>query len=186
MTDFGGFDLDDVEEVIVVVKRNGQFRWFKSDRELWVLDLNKWTQDFLDAGYELPDPDPNERFGIPVVNEETVERFLAHMQQFEINKEQLAEDLTILFPDAQSWWQVGDLFPIMFVDFDRRHVCAFYPHGTPMERYIPGGWTSEFEDFATKYPEEYFPRREKFWIRDGLDMLKELNERGQRLSQQQQ
>jgi hypothetical protein len=176
----------DVEEVIVVVKHNGRFRWYKSDRDLWVLDLNKWTKEFLDAGFQVPESDPAERFGIPVVNDETAGRFLAEMEQFEISKDDLSKELVARFPSAQSWWEVGDLFPIMFVDFDRKHVCAFYPQGTRMERYIPDGWTSEFEDFLTKYSEEYFPRREKFWVRDGLDMLKELNERGQRLSQQQQ
>ena len=175
----------DVEEAIVVVRINGRFRWFKSDRELWVLDLDKWTKDFLDAGFQVPEPDPSERFGIPVVNERTAEHFLTEMQPFEIDKEDLARELVVRFPGAQSWWEVGDLFPIMLVDFDRRHVCAFYQQGTRMERYVPDGWTSEFEDFATKYPEERFPRTEKFWIQNGIDMLKELNERGQRLSQQQ-
>lgn len=174
----------DIVEIIAVIKYNGRFCWFRSDRDLWVLDLNKWSQAFVDAGYQMPEPDPSERFGIPVLNEKTVDSFLAEMQQYEIFKDDLTKDLIARLPGAQSWWDVGDLFPIMFVDFDRRHVCAFYPQGTPMERYIPDGWTSEFEDFATKYPEEYFPQSEKFWIRDGLDMLEELNERGRRLSQQ--
>lgn len=176
----------DVEEVIVVVKHNGRFRWYKSDRDLWVLDLNKWTKEFLDAGFQVPLSDPAERFGIPVVNGETAGRFLTEMEQFEISKDDVSKELVARFPDAQSWWEVGDLFPIMLVDFDRRHVCAFYPQGTRMERYTPDGWTSEFEDFLTKYSEERFPRREKFWVRGELDMLKELNERGQRLGQQQQ
>ena len=186
MTDSGGFDLDAVEEIIVVVKHDNQFHWYKSDRELWVLDWKKWRQEFVDNGFNPPEAKPDDRFGIPVVNDETAGRFLAEMEQFEISKDDLAKELVARFPSAQSWWEVGDLFPIMFVDFDRKHVCAFYPQGTRMERYIPDGWTSEFEEFLTKYSEEYFPRREKFWVRDGLDMLKELNERGQRLSQQQQ
>lgn len=175
----------DIEEVIVVIRRNGRFRWFKSDRELWVLDLNKWTKDFVDAGFKVPEPDPTERFGIPVLDERTTDRFLTHMQPFEIDKEELAKELAVRFPNAQSWWDVGDLFPIMFVDFDRKHVCAFYQSGIRMERYIPDGWTSEFEDFATKYPEDRFPQSERFWIQNDVDMLKELNERGKRLKQQQ-
>jgi hypothetical protein len=187
MTDFGGFDLNEVEEIIVVVRHHDQFHWFKGDRDLWVLDWNKWKHDFIDAGITDPhDASPDERFGIRVVNEHTADKFLTKMQPFAINKADLAEELTVLFPDAQSWWDLDYLFPIMFVDFDRKHVCAFYPEGTRMERYIPDGWTSEFEDFATKYSEEHFPRKEKFWVRDGLDMLKELNERGRRLGQQQQ
>lgn len=176
--------LLDVEEVVVVAKASGEFRWFKSDRDLWVLDLDKWTKDFVDAGYDIPESDPSERFGIPVVNDQTIASFLSAMGQYEVEKLTLGKQLADRFDKAKSWWDVGDLFPIMFLDADRRHVAAFYSSGTPMERYIPDGWTSEFEDFATKYGDEDFPQAEKFWIQDGIDMLKILNERGEQLSQQ--
>jgi hypothetical protein len=173
----------DIVEIIVVVKHDGCFRWYKSDRDLWVLDWHKWTKESRDAGFQVPESDPAERFGISIVNNETAAKFLAAMEQFRISADDLATELVARFPGAQSWWDVGDLFPILFVDFDRKHVCGFYPEGTRLERYIPDGWTSEFEDFQTKYPEERFPRSAKFWIRNGLDMLNELNERGRRISQ---
>ena len=47
-----------------------------------------------------------------------------------------------------------------------------------MERYVPEGWTSEFEDFLTRYSERDFPLGERFWVSDGFDMLDKLNERG--------
>jgi hypothetical protein len=168
----------DIEEVIVVVHVHGRFRWFKSDRDLWVLDLKKWRKDFLDAGFQAPAPDSSERFGIPILNERTVDRFITAMQQFEIDKDDLGKQLAARFSAAKSWWDVCDLFPIMFVDFDRRHICAFYDSGTRMERYFPDGWTGEFEDFATRYPDDLFPQHERFWVQRGIDMLKELNERG--------
>lgn len=174
--------LLDVELVLVVVKHCNRFRWFKSDREFWVLDFNKWTKDFVDAGYKVPDSDPAARFGIPVVNENTADRFLSELTPFEVSPNDLGNELIARFPEAKSWWDVKDLFPIFFVDFDGKHGCGFYPEGTRMERYVPEGWTSEFEDFMTKYPEKRFPRQEKFWIRDGVDMLQELNDRGRRVS----
>jgi hypothetical protein len=173
----------DIEEVVVVVKRNGVFRWYRSDRELWVLDLNKWSQDFHDAGCELPELDPSERFGLPVVNEHTIDRFLAEMQVFEIPEDRLAKELAARFPDAESWWDVGHLFPIMFLDCDRRRVAAFYYNGTRMERYIPDGWSGQFVDFATQFSEEEFPISERFWVQNGYDMLRELNERGKAIGQ---
>ena len=33
-------------------------------------------------------------------------------------------------------------------------------------------------DFANNYPEDVFPTSEKFWVREGSDLLKILNERG--------
>ncbi|REK07894.1 MAG: group-specific protein [Planctomycetota bacterium] len=174
----------DIEEVVVVVKHHGRFRWFKSDRDQWVLDWNKWKKSFADAGHDMPESDPSARFGIPVVDSRTIDRFLEEMSPFEIDKSILRKQLADRFDQAKSWWDVGDLFPIMFANADARHVAAFYPSGTPMERYVPDGWTSEFEDFATKYGDEEFPRAEKFWIQDGIDMLKILNERGKQLPQQ--
>jgi hypothetical protein len=102
------------------------------------------------------------------------------MKPFEISTDELGKELAARFPEAQSWWDVSDLFPIFFVDFDCKHACGFYPEGTRMERYVPDGWTGEFEDFMTKFPEDRFPRREKYWVRNGVDMLHELNERGRK------
>lgn len=47
-----------------------------------------------------------------------------------------------------------------------------------MERYLPEGWTGEFVDFLTEYPEEVFPKRNRFWIKGGVDLLEMLNKRG--------
>jgi hypothetical protein len=175
--------LLDVELVVVVVKHDGVFRWFRSDRELWILDYQKWKQDFVDAGYELPASAPEERFGIPVVNEHTIDQFLAEMEQFEIERSKLEKGLKVRFPNANSWWDVGKLFPIMFVDCDKRHVAAFYPDGARMERYVPDGWTGGFDDFGNNSSEEDFPTREKFWVQDGVDLLAILNERGEKLTE---
>ena len=173
----------DIVEVVVVVKRDGVFRWYNSDRELWVLDWHKWRQDFVNAGSSPPEIEPTDRFGIPIVNEDTIDRFLAEMRVFEIPKDHLAKELAALFPDAKSWWDVGYLFPIMFVDCDRRRVAAFYYNGTPMERYVPDGWSGQFVDFATEFSEEEFPTIERFWVQNGFDMLRELNERGKAVDQ---
>jgi hypothetical protein len=100
------------------------------------------------------------------------------MSPFEISKDELSLELAKRYGSAKSWWDVGDLFPIMFVDFDNAKVAAFYANGTPMERYIPDNWDGEFIDFANEYPESIFPNKEKFWIKGDSDLLKILNERG--------
>jgi hypothetical protein len=171
-------NLLEKELVVVLVKYQGKFRWFRSDREMWVLDYGKWAKDFRDAGYDSVEDDASERFGIEVVNDSTIDQFLTEMKEFEIDKSKLEKALATRFPSAKSWWDVGMLFPIMFIDVDNKHVAAFYPDGIPMERYVPDNWSSEFEDFATKYPEPIFPSKEKFWVQDGVDMLVVLNKRG--------
>ena len=161
------------EAIVAVVRRNGGYHWFESERDLWVLDWNKWRQFFVDLGYETPQAGPEDRMGIAIVNDATATRFLAEMQRFEITQNELAQRLRVRYGTAASWWSVRDIFPILFVDFDSRRVAAFYSEGTPMERFIPDGWTGEFVDFA-----EELTIGERFWVQDGHDLLKALNDRG--------
>lgn len=168
----------DVEIIVAIVKYKSSIMWFRSDRDFWVLDQNKWRDDFIQQGYEVPEFQDSYRFGIRVVDHQTAQLFLDAMDEFKIKKDELSLELAKRYPTASSWWDVQDLFPILFVDFDKSHVGAFYYEGTPMERYIPNGWTSEFVDFANDYPENIFPSENKFWIRNNSNLLQLLNERG--------
>ena len=168
----------DVENVVVVVRYQGRIRWFRCDRDWWVLDANKWRNEFINNGYDVPEFNDKYRFGMRVVTEKNAAEFLAHLKQYEVEPDTLAMELAKRYQTARSWWDVGDLFPIMFVDFDRREVAAFYSQGAAMERYVPSGWTGRFIDFATEYPEEVFPVSSKFWVKGGVDLLALLNKRG--------
>ncbi|MGS1125885.1 hypothetical protein ACVCL3_02715 [Rhodanobacter sp. UC4437_H4] len=167
-----------VENVVAVVRHKGRIRWFRSGRDLWILDYRKWRDSFINRGYSAPELDDSDRGGVHVVNRESAERFLDFMSEYEVGKDQLSVELARRYSQAQSWWDVADLFPIIFVDFDNERVAAFYPRGTPMEKYLPDGWDGEFRDFATEYPAEIFPEDEKFWVKGGADLLQLLNERG--------
>ena len=168
--------------VVVIVRYKGVVRWFRSDRDLWVLDVNKWRNEFIENGFDVPEFNSKFRFGFLLVSENNASDFLLAMSPYEIAEDQLSYEFASRYSSAQSWWDVGDLFPIMFVDFDRRKVAAFYPDGTAMERYIPDGWTGEFVDFLTEYSEDAFPKENKFWIKGGVDLLDMLNKRGRAAS----
>ena len=170
-------DLD-IEKIIVVVRYKDRIRWFRSDRDLWVLDVNKWRDEFVNHGYEIPDFKDSYRFGISVINQDTVQQFLGHISEDEIHKDDLSIELLSRYTTAESWWDVKDLFPIMFVNFDACKVGAFYSEGTSMERYVPDNWTGEFIDFANDYAEIIFPKEEKFWVKGDSDLLELLNKRG--------
>lgn len=164
--------------VVVTVRHRGSIRWFRSERELWVLDLHKWRNEFVEAGYEVPNFADDYRFGMHQVDETNADRFLQHISADEIARDDLSVELARRYPTARSWWDVGDLFPIMFADFDNKTAAGFYHEGIPMERYAPDGWRAEFIDFANDYPEDIFPRAEKFWVKGNSDLLELLNERG--------
>lgn len=131
--------------VVITVKHQGAIRWFRSERDLWVFDLNKWREEFLAAGYEVPNFTDDYRFGLHCVDETNVDRFLDHISGDEVEKDELSIELARRYPTATNWWDVGDLFPIMFADFDNKTVAGFYHEGAPMERYVPDGWRGAVE-----------------------------------------
>ena len=167
----------DEETIVVVVKENRRIRWYRSERDLWVLDVNKLRNGFLALGYDVPDDD-DFRFGLHIVDQQNADYFLKCMSRYEISKESLSSALSLEYPSAKSWWDVQHLFPIMFVDFDECTVGAFYYDGIRMERYVPNNWCGEFIDFAIEYSEEKFSSSDKFWVQDGQDLLALLNKRG--------
>lgn len=169
----------DVEVVVVAVRFQGRIRWFRCDRDWWILDVNKWRDEFIANGYDVPEFNAAYRFGFTVVDESNAAEFLACLADYEVAPDTLARELAERYATAQSWWDVGDLFPIMFVDVDARDVGAFYASGVAMERYLPDGWTGRFVDFATDYPESVFPTASKFWVKGGVDLLALLNQRGE-------
>ena len=163
--------------VVIAVRLKGEIRWFRSDRDLWVLDVTKWRDEFISNGYDVPEFDSDYRFGILSVNQDNAGKFLSYLSEYELDKDQLSFELATRFQSASSWWDVGDLFPIMFVNFDNCCVGAFYHEGVAMERYLPDGWSGEFVDFANEYGDDIFPVAEKFWVKNGSDILQLLNAR---------
>jgi len=171
MSSNDAFDIDEGKRVVVVIRRSGDFSWYRSDVDLWIMDINKLNDAFAGFGIASPEALPDERVGIPVVDETTAADFLSRMQKHEVSKDDLANELVTLTPYTTSWWDVAEIFPIMFVDFDNRCVFACYGDQTPVERYIPDGWTGEFADFITDRDGRQLPIAERFWVRDGVDLL---------------
>lgn len=168
---------EDADAVVVIVRHNGRLRYFRSDSDLWVLDVEKWRQDLVRHGYNVPQFNDAYRFGMRLVNHDNADAFLDRMEKFEVPRDRLSHELAKRYITARSWSDVQDLFPIMFVDFDARKVAATYWRGPKMERYVPDGWTGEFVDFIIDYDERVFPEEEKFWIKGGCNLLTLLLER---------
>jgi hypothetical protein len=176
-------DLLNPDYVVAVARHKGKIHWILIDRENLVLDLKKWRDAFVKAGYAVPELSAAsaQRSGITVVDRETAKKFLESAEVHRLDIEFLRKALLERFPDATSWWDVGFLFPIAFIDFDNQRFAGFYQGGPPLERYVPDGWIGEFTDFANTYPDEIFPKEDKFWIVGNRDLLHELNERGHAL-----
>lgn len=53
----------DVENVVVAVRYEGRIRWFRCDRDWWVMDVNKWCNECIQNGYDVPEFNDAYRFG---------------------------------------------------------------------------------------------------------------------------
>jgi hypothetical protein len=173
-------DLLDPQYAVAVARHKGVIHWLLLEHENLILDWKKRRDEFITAGYPYPDLDvvAHQRSGIVMLDQDKAEEFLSSPTTHKLSFQFLRDALLERFQSAQSWWDVGFLFPIAFIDFDRKRFAGFYQSGPRLERYVPDRWVSEFVDFANTYPEEVFPKAEKFWIVDGKDLLHELNERG--------
>ncbi|MDM5340498.1 hypothetical protein QUF84_25230 [Fictibacillus enclensis] len=150
------------ENIIVLVKYNENYKWFVTDKEIWFLDLKKLISSYREKGFEIPNPDDfSERFGIAVVNEDTVEAFLQEVSEFEVNNEELRKMLV-----QKTYNDVTDMLPSLYVDFDDKKLISFYPEPASYEFYVPEGWRGEYEQFIELIPKDYC-----YWIVNGENLF---------------
>lgn len=92
----------DLEVVVVTVRYKSSISWFRSNRDLWILDYNKWHNEFINAGYKVSQLDEDDRFGIHIVNNQNSQQFLDFMSKFKIHQDKLSLELAIRFQTASS------------------------------------------------------------------------------------
>lgn len=163
--------MEDEQLITVVVKFRSEWRWYRSERDYWVLDQEKWRRAFIDAGYADPDTGYPERFGIAVVDELTASAFLIKMEPFKVSREELRAELINVLPAANDWWDVAPLFPSLLVDFDERELVSVHAESPMFEEYVPDGWRGHYGDFFARLPDN-----EKYWIVNGEDVLKKFSD----------
>lgn len=155
------------EIIIVLVKYKGTYRWFSSDKEIWFLDLPKLVVSYLRAGFDIRNRDDfSDRFHIEVVNENTVENFLNQINDLEVTTEDLKAIL-----EQQTYAQISDMFPSLYLDFDGKKLVSCYPEPASYEEYVPDGWLGRYEEFLEDVPEGC-----RYWVIRGENFFyKESN-----------
>lgn len=163
------YSLEYAITIIVAAIYEGQWGWYISNRDFWLLDLGKLRRDYLNAGCEVPD-DYSYRFNIPIVNQETASLFLEQMKQYRVNKSVLSDMALERVRHALSWEDVIDLCPALLVDFDRKKLSSLFPEPIKFERYVPDDWYGQYEDFYHDIPVD-----EKYWVIDGIDYFEKFS-----------
>lgn len=157
------------DELLVIVKNEGRFYWFVAFKEMWVLDRVKWVDDFVKNGVEINLQDIHkERYDIPVVNEENVQIFIDNLikEGYLYDKDDMAVAFYNRLSEKTTWWDIYDLMPDLFIDFDSKRLYSEYVENTHYHKYVPDGWLGELVDFCS---DGSLPRDEMFWIKNETD-----------------
>lgn len=157
------------DELLVIVKNEGRFYWFVAFKEMWVLDRVKWVDDFVKNGVEINLQDIHkERYDIPVVNEENVQIFIDNLIKEGCLYDK--DDMSVAFynrlSEKTTWWDIYDLMPDLFIDFDSKRLYSEYVENMHYHKYVPDGWLGKLVDFCS---DGTLPQDEIFWIKNETD-----------------
>ncbi|HGM5488825.1 TPA: hypothetical protein ACKP1B_000406 [Serratia fonticola] len=162
------------EDALVIIKNKGEFSWFAAFKEMWVLDRIKWISDFIQHGIESVNLDDHkERYAIAIVDETNVADFIHLLRNdgYLFDKEDIANEFYKRLSLETTWWDIYDLLPDLFIDFDSRRLYSEYVESIHYEQYVPDGWGGELVDFCKNGT---LPDHEMFWIRNGMDYRSEI------------
>lgn len=157
--------------IITLVLLRGSFYWFLSEKECWIMNYDKFFNDF-----DIKEHNYQERFDIAILDNSTIDEFLKRINSQgnsrlfiqKVNgtllKSLLKENLPL-----KDWDDDCLLFPRLFINFDNKELYSVYSESTRFEEYVPLLWTGRYESFYEKIPLE-----EKYWIFDGVDHFEYL------------
>lgn len=157
------------EELLVIIKNEGRFYWFVAFKEMWVLDRAKWVEDFVRSGMEINLQDIHkERYNIPVVNEENAKIFIDGLikDAYLYNKDDIAAEFYNRLSQKTTWWDIYDLMPDLFIDFDNKRLYSQYLESMHYHKYVPDDWQGELVDFCS---DGSLPQDEMLWIKNETD-----------------
>ncbi|HEO9917484.1 TPA: hypothetical protein QIQ88_003176 [Enterobacter asburiae] len=157
------------DELLVIVKNEGRFYWFVAFKEMWVLDRVKWIDDFVKNGVEINLQDIHkERYDIPVVNEKNAQIFIGNLIKdgYLYDKDDIAETFYNRLSEKTTWWDIYDLMPDLFIDFESKRLYSEYVESMHYYKYVPDGWFGELVDFCS---DGSLPQDEMFWIKNETD-----------------
>ena len=147
--------------IIVGVKSKEKFNWFVTDKKLWYLDYTKLYKSlenmYTQMGrsnkrflYEVGDFASfcQKRWGISTINNKTVSKFLAMIESYSAD----AEELSVLFKSNPN---DTTFYPALLVDFDKKVFYSYFPEPENFQAFVPDDWYGTYEKFDLLIPDEY-------------------------------
>jgi hypothetical protein len=157
------------QNVILSVVIHNTFSWYITEREYWYLDITKYEralQTYKGNRYSADFGNYSTRFNIPILNENTADDFLAHIENFRVPCYILSQMMLNKANTLKNGDDLLDFIPCFLVKFDQRHFFSMYPEMIRFELYVPDGWKGSRQDFRSEIPDE-----EKYWMVNGQDLF---------------
>ena len=129
----------------------------------------KWIDDFVKNGVDINLQNTHkERYDIPVVNEKNAQIFIGNLIKdgYLYDKDDIAEAFYNRLSEKTTWWDIYDLMPDLFIDFESKRLYSEYVESMHYYKYVPDGWFGELVDFCS---DGSLPQDEIFWIKNETD-----------------
>ncbi|MHA8111814.1 hypothetical protein ACX122_01585 [Kosakonia cowanii] len=157
------------EDVLVIIKKDQLFYWFAAFKEIWIMDRVQWVADFILSGVEgIIEGVHKERYNIPILCERNVDEFISLLKRDRslYNRDEIANEFYKRLTADTTWWNINDLMPDLFIDFDSKILYSQYVENMHYETYVPEGWRGELVDFCDSC---FLDIHECYWIKNGFN-----------------
>ena len=165
---------DKEQDLIALVLCRKKAYWFLTFKEMWVLNRKKWINEFISNGVKGVNPeDHEERYNLALVNEDNAEYFISKLikDNYVLDKNDLSTEFYKRLESASDWWDIYDLMPDIYIDFDNKKMYSNHIEAIQLVNYLPVNWVAERKDFCQG---EILPESEKFWISNNINYREKL------------
>jgi len=151
--------------LMTAIVDQGQWVWYVLYITWCYLDQVKAGLHYFGPDSEKTKENIHHRFDIPVVNENTKNRFLRNIKSYQVS----TEDIRKMLMEETDPIEKDAFWPTFLIDFDEKRFMSQYQEMELPEEFVPDGWTGSYADFSSEVPEEM-----RYWIsEDGKNLLEE-------------
>lgn len=150
------------DTVVVLVKHEGKYTWYVSEKELWIMDLleldNAFRRKFNQPEVTETEADYEERVGCEILSEKNIEQFQEAMKDFEVSYTELINYFN-LYSEVYLNGVNSEVETSFYLDFDNKFFYSFFQEPGSYEDFVPTGWRGIFEKVAKKIIPENAKRK---------------------------
>lgn len=146
------------DNVVVLIKYNGEHQYYVSDKELWILDLKKLEEAFEIIGYDI-NPLEDERIRFDILAKRQYSVYKDKITKYKVSYEELSDYYQLFQLTKKPEEDIREILPAFYIDFDKKIFYSFHPELSSYEEYIPEGW----QEFLIDDSEKVIPSNMAYW-----------------------